>query len=120
VVRNFAGIGYREIAEMLGEPDQISKLAKLPSWGEREATELRGQVRSQVQLGNEGKEGTVAGPATATFLKLKSDILVATRQYAERQLTWFAREPKLQQVMLTGNQVLRTADAAHGSIPPLF
>ena len=57
--------------------------------------ELRGQMRSQVQLGNEGT--------------VKRDILVATRQYAKRQLTWFAREPSLQKVMLTGNQVLRTA-----------
>jgi tRNA dimethylallyltransferase len=35
---------------------------------------------------------------------LKRDILVATRQYAKRQLTWFAREPNLQAVMLTGTQ----------------
>jgi tRNA dimethylallyltransferase len=35
---------------------------------------------------------------------LKRDILVATRQYAKRQLTWFAREPNLQVVMLTGSQ----------------
>jgi tRNA dimethylallyltransferase len=37
---------------------------------------------------------------------LKRDILVATRQYAKRQLTWFAREPTLQKVMLSGNQPL--------------
>lgn len=67
-VRAFPGIGYREIAE---------------------AAELRGQVRSQVQLGNEDA--------------LKSDIFVATRQYAKRQLTWFARENKLTSVMLTGH-----------------
>ncbi len=36
--------------------------------------------------------------------QVKSDILVATRQYAKRQLTWFAREPNLQAVMLTGTQ----------------
>jgi len=35
---------------------------------------------------------------------LQSDILVATRQYAKRQLTWFAREPNLQKVMLSGSQ----------------
>jgi len=34
---------------------------------------------------------------------------VATRQYAKRQLTWFAREPNLQAVMLTGNQSLSGA-----------
>ena len=81
-VRNFAGIGYREIAENL-----------------RGATELLGQARSQVQLGNEGKGGA----------ELKRNIFVATRQYAKRQLTWFAREPKLTQVMLTGNQSFSAA-----------
>jgi tRNA dimethylallyltransferase len=33
----------------------------------------------------------------------KSDILVATRQYAKRQLTWFSREPTLRKVMLSGS-----------------
>jgi len=70
-VRGFPGIGYGEIAE---------------------AIELRGQLRSQIEFGNEGT--------------VKSDILVATRRYAKRQLTWFAREPSLQRVMLTGNQSL--------------
>jgi tRNA dimethylallyltransferase len=36
----------------------------------------------------------------ATLLR---NIHVATRQYAKRQLTWFAREPNLQAVMLTGH-----------------
>jgi tRNA dimethylallyltransferase len=45
---------------------------------------------------------------------LKRDILVATRQYAKRQLTWFAREPILQRVMLTGNQPI--SEVLHGSI----
>jgi tRNA dimethylallyltransferase len=76
-VRGFAGIGYREIAE---------------------AMELRGQVRSQMESGNEG-----------TGKAVKSDILVATRQYAKRQLTWFAREPNLSKVMLTGHQPLSVA-----------
>jgi tRNA A37 N6-isopentenylltransferase MiaA len=40
---------------------------------------------------------------------VKSNILVATRQYAKRQLTWFAREPNLQAVMLTGNQPFSAA-----------
>jgi tRNA dimethylallyltransferase len=71
-VKAFAGIGYRDIAER--------------------AAKLRGQVRSQVQLGNE--EGA----------ELKSNISVATRQYAKRQLTWFAREPNLQQVLLIADQ----------------
>jgi tRNA dimethylallyltransferase len=67
----FPGIGYRDIAE---------------------AAELRGQARSQVQLGNED-----------TRAAAKRNILVATRQYAKRQLTWFARENKLGSVMLTGH-----------------
>jgi tRNA dimethylallyltransferase len=37
---------------------------------------------------------------------LKSNISVATRQYAKRQLTWFAREPNLQIVSLTGHPSL--------------
>jgi tRNA dimethylallyltransferase len=41
--------------------------------------------------------------------KLKRDIFVATRQYAKRQLTWFARELNLQPVMLIGNQSLSAA-----------
>jgi tRNA A37 N6-isopentenylltransferase MiaA len=80
-VRGFAGIGYGEIARWL----EVTG----------EATELRGQVRSQVQLGNEGA--------------LKSNIVVATRQYAKRQLTWFAREPNLSQVMLTSDESLPAA-----------
>ena len=40
---------------------------------------------------------------------VKSDILVATRQYAKRQLTWFAREPNLRRVMLSGNQPISAA-----------
>jgi tRNA A37 N6-isopentenylltransferase MiaA len=35
--------------------------------------------------------------------QLQRDIYVATRQYAKRQLTWFARENKLASVMLTGH-----------------
>ena len=97
-VRGFAGIGYRKIGEMLREPDQISKLARFPNFEEgkgKAAMELRGQGRSQMEFGNEEA--------------VKRDIVVATRQYAKRQLTWFGREPNLQAVMLTGNQVLRTA-----------
>ena len=82
-VKAFPGIGYREIAE---------------------AAELRGQVRSQVQLGNEDT--------------VKRDILVATRQYAKRQLTWFARENKLISVMLTGHPSFSAALRA-ASVPDL-
>jgi tRNA dimethylallyltransferase len=47
-----------------------------------------------------------APPAARATLELKRDICVATRRYAKRQLTWFAREPNLQKVMLTGHQSL--------------
>jgi tRNA dimethylallyltransferase len=45
------------------------------------------------------------GSAPSGDQNLKRDILVATRQYAKRQLTWFAREPNLQRVMLIGPQL---------------
>jgi tRNA dimethylallyltransferase len=77
VVRGFAGIGYREIGEWVGNP----VIEPMAATGEA--------------------EGPPAGTAAAT---LKSDILVSTRQYAKRQLTWFRREPKLQPVMLSGSQ----------------
>ncbi len=47
--------------------------------------------------------------ARATLQGVKRDILVATRQYAKRQLTWFAREPKLRKVMLNGTQSIFAA-----------
>jgi tRNA dimethylallyltransferase len=49
-------------------------------------------------------ERAAEGEGPTTIMELKSDITVATRQYAKRQLTWFAREPNLIAVMLTGNQ----------------
>jgi tRNA dimethylallyltransferase len=45
----------------------------------------------------------------ATMAEARSDILVATRQYAKRQLTWFAREPSLRKVMLSGSSPLPAA-----------
>jgi len=113
-VRSFPGIGYGEIAAMVGEPDQISKLAKLPNFEEGEATELRGQVRSQApaegsKLGNEEKAKSGSGRSLTLQEEVQSNIVVTTRQYAKRQLTWFAREPKLRQVMLTGNPSLSAA-----------
>jgi tRNA dimethylallyltransferase len=41
-------------------------------------------------------EGKLSAP------EVRRNILVATRQYAKRQLTWFAREPNLPRVMLSG------------------
>lgn len=56
--------------------------------------------------------------------KLKGDIFMATRQYAKRQLTWFAREPILQQLKLTGDlsfsETLHAATAARGGSPSIL
>jgi tRNA dimethylallyltransferase len=71
--------------------------------GYREIAEST-KLRSQVQLGNEDA--------------LKSNIQVATRQYAKRQLTWFARENKLSSVMLTGHPSFSAALRA-ASVPDL-
>ena len=95
VVRSFAGIGYREIADMLGEPDQISKLTKFSGFEE-------GEGAASCDLAQARSPGQQVVRATQTAVK--SDTLVATRQYAKRQLTWFAREPNLKKVMLTGHQ----------------
>jgi tRNA dimethylallyltransferase len=75
-VRRFAGIGYREIGEWLGG-NGIAPTIVFPNgvWE-------RGKIAE----------------------KVKSDILVTTRQYVKRQLTWFAREPNLRKVMLSGTQ----------------
>jgi len=75
-VRNFPGIGYREIAGMI----------------------------ASCALRTPGQQVARATPA-----EVKSDIQVATRQYAKRQLTWFNREPNLQKVMLSGIQPLPAA-----------
>ncbi len=40
---------------------------------------------------------------------VRGDILVATRQYAKRQLTWFGREPSLLRVMLPSAQSIPEA-----------
>ena len=60
------------------------------------------------------------GPGRRPVLdEAKGKILVATRQYAKRQLTWFAREPKLTSVMLTGHPSLSAALHA-AALPPLY
>jgi tRNA dimethylallyltransferase len=99
VVRRFVGIGYGEIAEAL-----VNESAPAAS----DALHAPGQ---QVVRGTH-------------HARLKGDIFVATRQYAKRQLTWFAREPILQQLMLTGNpsfsEALRMAGVAHDRKPDLL
>ena len=88
-VRSFAGIGYGEIAEELERTYGTNR------------------------IDGTGKEGPPLGTAAVTMVtataKVKSNIVVTTRQYAKRQLTWFAREPKLRAVMLTGNMSLSSA-----------
>jgi len=84
VVKKFAGIGSREMVELLEASEAAAS---------RSVTEF----------------GALLNEATA---KAKSDICVATRQYAKRQLTWFAREPNLEAVILTGNQTFSAALSA--------
>ena len=92
-VGRFAGIGYREIGEVVSHEVH----------GGTEGKRTDGTDRT-------GKEGPAARRAAA--FELKRNICVATRQYAKRQLTWFAREPNLGAVILTGNQSLSTALSA--------
>jgi tRNA dimethylallyltransferase len=81
-MQGFAGIGYREIGEMIA------------------SCALR-------------------APGQQVVRATQGDIVVATRQYAKRQLTWFAREPNLEAVMLTGNQPFSAARRAAG-LPALL
>jgi len=98
-VRAFPGIGYREIAE---------------------ATESRGQVRSQTESGNEWTtDSSIPLRSAQDDGAVKRNILVATRQYAKRQLTWFAREPKVSPVMFTGHPSFSAALRA-ARVPDLF
>jgi tRNA dimethylallyltransferase len=115
-VRQFPGIGYGEIAERLREPDQISKFAKFPNLEEEGGGKAGNKIARTSAFPSScgGQQTWERGEA-----EVKRDILVATRQYAKRQLTWFAREPKLQQVMLTGNQSL-SAGLQSAALPALF
>ncbi len=101
-------VGWEDEVRALIAKRGREKVVAFPGIGYREIAEAmdpRGQVRSQVQPGN--------GDTT------KGNILVATRQYAKRQLTWFAREPKLAPVMLTGHPSFSAALRA-AALPPLF
>jgi tRNA dimethylallyltransferase len=89
-VKAFPGIGYREIEANFTENDSAASCA------------LRAPGQ-QVVRATQDEKGTAAQRAAAT---VKRDIMMATRQYAKRQLTWFAREPNLEPVMLTGSQSL--------------
>jgi tRNA dimethylallyltransferase len=59
-------------------------------------------VRAFPAIGYRELAEVVAG--WARLEAARGDILVATRQYAKRQLTWFAREPNLQAVTLSVHQ----------------
>jgi tRNA dimethylallyltransferase len=90
-VEEMFAAGWEDEVRGLIERHGVEKVMAFPGIGYREvaeAKELRRQSRSQIEFGNEED--------------VKRNILVATRQYAKRQLTWFAREPKLMSVMLTG------------------
>jgi tRNA dimethylallyltransferase len=84
--------GWAEEVRGLAEQYGWEALSRFPGIGYREIGEA---LRS-------GGQRVVAE-------SVKSDILVATRQYAKRQLTWFAREPNLRRVMLSGNQPISAA-----------
>ncbi len=87
-VRRFAGIGYREITESISLPAT--------------SCALRAPGQRVVRATDE----------------LPRNICVATRQYAKRQLTWFARETKLTPVMLTGHSSFSAARRA-SALPAL-
>jgi tRNA dimethylallyltransferase len=111
-VKGFAGIGYGEIAEML-QSNGVAPTSAFPSSCGGQQTWERGRKA----MSGSGRSPTLQD-------ELKRNILVATRQYAKRQLTWFAREHKLTAVMLNGDnpfsEALRVAGAEHGSMPSLF
>jgi tRNA dimethylallyltransferase len=96
-VRGFPGIGYGEIA--------TGMIASCSSGAHPDNTGT--PVVSGPPEG-EPPPGRDTSPAEATT-EVKSNILVATRQYAKRQLTWFQREPTLVSVMLSGHQPLPAA-----------
>jgi tRNA dimethylallyltransferase len=84
--------GWVEEVRRLAERHGWEAVAKFPGIGYREIGEA-------LRVGGKG----------AVPESVKSDIIVATRQYAKRQLTWFAREPNLHRVMLSGNQPISAA-----------
>jgi tRNA dimethylallyltransferase len=93
-VRAFPGIGYREIAEALSG-----------TYG------TDGKAKSHTShWSHESHQSSETA--------LRRDIFMATRRYAKRQLTWFAREPTLHPVMLTGHPSLSAAFRA-AALPAL-
>jgi tRNA dimethylallyltransferase len=81
-------LGWREEVHRLVEARGLDAVREFPAIGYREIAETFADVNDRARV---------------TSPELERNILVATRQYAKRQLTWFAREPKLHAVMLTGH-----------------
>jgi tRNA dimethylallyltransferase len=94
--------GWEEEVRGLIARHGIEKVVAFPGIGYREIAEYRSGSGRRL-----------------TLPELKRDILVATRQYAKRQLTWFAREPKVSPVMLTGHPSFSAALRA-ACLPDLF
>lgn len=90
-VEAFSGIGYREIAQALDAAGGGGPACLLE--GDSETGNLEVRVEPDVSA--------LPSPTPRAMAALKRDILVATRQYAKRQLTWFRREPTLVAVTLT-------------------
>jgi tRNA dimethylallyltransferase len=89
--------GWVEEVRKLVEQDGYEVVKRFPGIGYRDIAEM---LEEAAQI-----------PNAAEFLEtevqiVESEIQMTTRQYAKRQLTWFAREPNLQKVMLTGSQPL--------------
>jgi tRNA dimethylallyltransferase len=84
--------GWAEEVRGLAERYGWEAVGRFPGIGYREIGEAL----------RDGGRGVVAE-------SVNRDLLVATRQYAKRQLTWFAREPNLRRVMLSGNQPISAA-----------
>jgi tRNA dimethylallyltransferase len=89
-VEAFPGIGYREIAQALDAAGGGSAACL------RGADPLTGNLEARAEV------DSPVMPTARAIAELKRDILVATRQYAKRQLTWFRREPRLESVILPG------------------
>jgi tRNA dimethylallyltransferase len=101
-VEGMVAVGWEEEVGGLIARYGLEKVVAFPGIGYREIAE---------QISGSGRR--------LTLQEEKRNILVATRQYAKRQLTWFAREPKLLPVMLTGHPSFSAALRA-ARLPDLF
>jgi tRNA dimethylallyltransferase len=105
LVRDFSAIWIqREKEELNARIEARVEAMFAAEWADevRALVERHGSdaVRKFPGIGYREIAEAIAGTAPG----LQRNISVATRQYAKRQLTWFAREPNLHAVMLTGNQ----------------